>query len=220
MQHNSSTDDDHHQHNNMDEIGTPSTNYINLSSDQLTPTATTQGLVEKQQPLNPFYSHDGRRKAVGHWLCHKYVSLGLSIFIFFAALSQLICEIAVYPYTNNYGVKVGPRVAIYIPLAFAILYYAIMIFSCGTFKYLWNNMSVSEIYNYIDMITKVKPVIAMSVSCYHYETRVEHYTDSQGRSQTRTTTVRVNTYSETRLFNYEFFRDLSRPFVYVYYKRF
>ncbi|CAB9526958.1 transmembrane protein 151B [Seminavis robusta] len=41
------------------------------------------------------------------------------------------------------------------------------------------------------------PEIAIHIECYHYETTVQHYTDSNGNSGTRTVTYPVVAYEET-----------------------
>ena len=43
--------------------------------------------------------------------------------------------------------------------------------------------------------------MGFSIQNYHYETRVEHYSDSKGNRRTRTRRVRVNTHYARQTFD-------------------
>ena len=58
-----------------------------------------------------------------------------------------------------------------------------------------------------------RPIVAFNCVCYHYETRTVYYTDSQGRSQSRTETYRVNTHFDSFIVPYHSSRDVSGPFI-------
>ena len=174
----------------------------------------TSNLQIREQKIDPYYSSRVTDTSCLDLCCSSGVSLFLVLFIVSASISQIICEIVVYPnYYENTLVQILPRVLVYVPLGLSILYYIILVFTCSTAKYLFNNKDASSIYDNVDKLTRARPTISLYVSCYHYETRIETYTDSEGNTKTRTYEERVTTYSETRAFNYNYFRDVSKPFL-------
>jgi len=189
-----------------------------LPSGSYMPSAQTT-MVTKEQEIDPRYSYGGGKKAtIASFCCSKLVSLLISLFIACAGLAMIICEAAIFPFVltpsyENSNIILGIRVGVYVPLGFAIIYYLILTFVCGTFKYLIHNKDAENTYGWMDNLNRVKPCISMSVVCYHYETRIEHYTDSKGKHKTRTSTVRVNSFSESRAFDFQFYRDMSQPFM-------
>ena len=65
----------------------------------------------------------------------------------------------------------------------------------------------------MNLIFSGKPKIRFDCVCYHFETFTQNYTDSQGRTQTRTVTVRVNSHYDSFDVPYHSTRDISGPFV-------
>lgn len=100
-------------------------------------------------------------------------------------------------------------------IVFALSYTAYIIteFCSASFKYLRHNKSDEKTYEKMNALFCGKPSVIFNCVCYHYETRTVYYTDSQGRSQTRTVTYRVNTHFDTFIVPYHSVRDVSGPFV-------
>jgi len=93
------------------------------------------------------------------------------------------------------------------------LFYLIDVFCTNSCKYLKNMDFVEDFVGHVERIKKVAPTIGFWCECYHYETRTRtvHYTDSEGKSQTRTETYeeKVVTHTETEYFTYQNFDDIS-----------
>lgn len=68
---------------------------------------------------------------------------------------------------------------------------------------------ISKIKERIEAMLSAKPEILVSVCCYHYETKSIQKKDSYGNITTETIKVRVDTYKETKKFEYYSSRDIS-----------
>ena len=69
--------------------------------------------------------------------------------------------------------------------------------------------------DFVDQLKRTDPQRVMMVECYHWETRTRtvHYTDSNGKTHTRTETYqeRVTTYTEEQVFPICYSQDISDP---------
>jgi len=119
-----------------------------------------QQAIIKEQRIDPNYSRTHNSKATfASFCCSKGMSLFLSIFIISVSLAILIVELTVFTgmSDSNYQttqIKLGVRLGLSIPGGLAIVYYIILIFTCGTFKYIMNNNNAENTYNFIDQITE------------------------------------------------------------------
>ena len=100
----------------------------------------------------------------------------------------------------------------YVPFIIIYIIYLINMFCSQTFAYLSNKKTGNNIYSYMGGLFYTPAYVDFHIQCYHNETRTHHYKDSNGNSQWRTETVRVNTYSETCSFKYMTWRDVSGAF--------
>lgn len=95
------------------------------------------------------------------------------------------------------------------------LIYLIEVCISDTRKFLSNRLSVGNAEDYVRRVYTTPPQPVFWIQCYHYETRVHTTThrDSKGntRTQTHTTRVRVDTYSERKPFAFDLWRDVSDP---------
>ena len=94
------------------------------------------------------------------------------------------------------------------------LFLAIQLSTCSsTWSYLGQFKDKVKLSDYINQMVTVAPVISLSVSCYHLEsrTRTVTRTDAQGRSYTDTETYyeTVFTYSESENFEFSSWFDAS-----------
>lgn len=78
-------------------------------------------------------------------------------------------------------------------------------------QYLKKKKSLSSTQKKIDKCKKKAPKIIWHIQNYHYETRVEHYKDSEGNSKTRRKRVRVNTFYKEKNFKFKKWVDLTPP---------
>ena len=103
---------------------------------------------------------------------------------------------------------------ILIIVAFGLIYfiYIILEFCSATSKYLCNKNSNEGIYEEMGKYFRTLPIINFMCECYHYETIVHTRTDSQGRTETYTTTEKVISYTETYSLPYYSERDVSGLF--------
>ena len=92
------------------------------------------------------------------------------------------------------------------------LTYVINSLCSSTCSYLKNKQQNSTIHSYMLGLFKSRPSLHFHVQCYHNETRHHTTRDKDGHTHHHTTTVRVNTWSESRLFNYMSSRDCSGLF--------
>ncbi|CAB9522805.1 transmembrane protein 151B [Seminavis robusta] len=81
----------------------------------------------------------------------------------------------------------------------------------STGKYLKNIHSNEDLHQYLKRMYATAPTLSITIECYHYETRVVHYTDSNGNSCTRTETYPVVTYVETEPIHIQSWEDQSVP---------
>eukprot|EP01083_Nonionella_stella_P295016 1002698_1 len=96
-------------------------------------------------------------------------------------------------------------------VAVVYLLYIIEATCCSSsFKYLKNSMDGQTVYQWVANIKQNAPRIWWKVECYHYETRVEHYTDSNGNHQTRTRREKVVTHRASMDYAYGSWCDISK----------
>eukprot|EP00039_Didymoeca_costata_P012067 m.172567 g.172567 ORF g.172567 m.172567 type:complete len:437 (+) comp15374_c1_seq2:188-1498(+) len=100
-------------------------------------------------------------------------------------------------------------------LGVLILVYLIESFRAHTFWYLLRMTDTLSVNSYFSQMCQTMPWVHWSIQCYHYETRIEHYTstDSKGNTthHTRTVQERVNTHSASHNYALEGYSDVSPP---------
>ena len=101
----------------------------------------------------------------------------------------------------------------FIILIISYIFYIITEFCSSSFRYLYHTKKDNKMYQKMNSLFTGKPSIIFNCVCYHYESHQQYYTDAQGRLQTRTVTVRVNTHFDTFNVPYYSARDVSGPFV-------
>jgi hypothetical protein len=92
-----------------------------------------------------------------------------------------------------------------------ILYIIIELCSHTSF-FLLNKKSTNSIYNKLKELFSSPPVLQLSVSCYHYEKRLEQKKNKEGQNVEVEVQERVETYKERREFPFYSFRDISGLF--------
>jgi len=70
---------------------------------------------------------------------------------------------------------------------------------------------LSDIMDCLDRLYKTEPTLSIKIELYHYETRVVHYTDSNGNARTRNETYPVVTYTESEQVYITSWSDVSVP---------
>ena len=84
---------------------------------------------------------------------------------------------------------------------------------CSEFKYLSNIGDIVSVKDFIANLRNAIPTVSFRCESYHNETRTrtESYTDSSGKSQTRTVTetVRVVTHRDSMVYQFAFHDDIS-----------
>ena len=101
----------------------------------------------------------------------------------------------------------------FITFIISYILYLITEFCSSSFKYLYHKKKDNKMYQKMNLLFTGKPNIRFNCVCYHFESYQQSYTDSQGRTQTRTVTVRVNTHYDSFDVPYHSARDVSGPFV-------
>ena len=80
-------------------------------------------------------------------------------------------------------------------------------------KYLSSIIADASAFEFVNQLKYTDPQRAMSIECYHWETRTRtvYYTDSNGNTQTRTETYqeRVVTHTESKIFPIAYAEDVS-----------
>ena len=95
---------------------------------------------------------------------------------------------------------------------FAYVIYLIIGFCSYTSRFLLNKKSANSIYSKLKEIFISNPVLQLSISCYHYETRYETKRNREGQVYDEEITEKVETYRERKDFPYYSFRDISGLF--------
>lgn len=90
--------------------------------------------------------------------------------------------------------------------------YVIIELCSHTSRFLLNKKSTSSIYNKLKELFSSPPVLQLSISCYHFETRIEERKTQDGKIVQEQITERVETYKERRDFPFYSFRDISGLF--------
>lgn len=118
-------------------------------------------------------------------------------------------------YTSNWTVnKMDPfLIPSLIALIVSYVAYIITEFCSKSFRFLCHKKDDNRMLQKMNSLFCGKPSVVFNCVCYHYETRTVHYTDSDGRSQTRSETYRVNTHFDSFVVPYHSVRDVSGPFV-------
>lgn len=104
-------------------------------------------------------------------------------------------------------------VAAYLFAAFGYLY--VLVESCfsSVMGYLKMSFDKANAEQYVRSLLAKKPSVITTAVCWHYETRYRTvtYTDANGNTQTRTETYqeRVNTWTGTHVFTFNYWRDIS-----------
>ena len=90
---------------------------------------------------------------------------------------------------------------------------------CSEFQYLSNIGDIISVKDFIANLRNAIPTVTFSCESYHYETRsrTEYYTDSDGKSQTRTVTetVTVVTHTDSTVYHFAFSDDISEDTIKV-----
>ena len=97
-------------------------------------------------------------------------------------------------------------------LIIAYILYIIIELCSHTSFFLLNKKSTNSIYNKLKELFSSPPVLQLSVSCYHYEKRLEQKKDKEGQNVEVEVQERVETYKERREFPFYSFRDISGLF--------
>ena len=90
--------------------------------------------------------------------------------------------------------------------------YLILELCSPTGKYLCNKSSDEGMYQKLLVYFRTPPRISFHCECYHYETTTHTRTDSEGNTETYTTTEKVTTHTETYHMPYYSVRDVSGLF--------
>jgi hypothetical protein len=99
-----------------------------------------------------------------------------------------------------------------LPIIFYIAY-IINALCSPTFSYLLHKHKANTIHDYMKTLFATAPIIRFHVECYHYETRYETYKDANGNTQTRSSQVKITTYTGHENFYYYSWRDISGVFL-------
>ena len=97
-------------------------------------------------------------------------------------------------------------------LIIAYILYIIIELCSHTSFFLLNKKSTNSIYNKLKELFSSPPVLQLSVSCYHYEKRLEQKKNKEGQNVEVEVQERVETYKERREFPFYSFRDISGLF--------
>jgi len=114
--------------------------------------------------------------------------------------------------TESIGLLINFIITITALITIYLISNIFMFFFSKTFVLLSNineNNSINQIMN---ELFKEKPVVNITCSCYHYETRTYTTTDSNGYTTTQTSTVLVQTYVEMKQLNIFSYLDISGIF--------
>ena len=98
---------------------------------------------------------------------------------------------------------------------FCIFYllYVIMSFYSATFSYLVNTQKADSIHTLMEKLYYTPPTLTFKAISYHYETRDNTHTDSNGNIIRTTSTEKVITHTEEENFRYYSWRDISGCFL-------
>ena len=97
-------------------------------------------------------------------------------------------------------------------LIIAYILYIIIELCSHTSFFLLNKKSTNSIYNKLKELFSSPPVLQLSVSCYHYEKRLEQKKNKEGQNVEVEVQERIETYKERREFPFYSFRDISGLF--------
>ena len=89
------------------------------------------------------------------------------------------------------------------------MYFINAFYYSNTWNYLNAKQSTSNIIKYVKGVKMVKPYIGFTCDCYHYESRTQTKTDSDGRSYTESYEEKVTTYRGKEKFNSTSWKDVS-----------
>ena len=85
---------------------------------------------------------------------------------------------------------------------------------CNEYNYLSNLGDLVNVKEFIQTLRATRPSVSFSSESYHYETRYRtvYYTDSNGKSQTRTESYQeiVVTHTDAMSYQFEFHDDISK----------
>ena len=85
---------------------------------------------------------------------------------------------------------------------------------CNEYNYLSNLGDLVNVKEFIQTLRATCPSVSFSSESYHYETRYRtvYYTDSNGKSQTRTESYQeiVVTHTDAMSYQFEFHDDISK----------
>ena len=85
---------------------------------------------------------------------------------------------------------------------------------CNEYNYLSNLGDMVNVKEFIQTLRATRPSVSFSSESYHYETRYRtvSYTDSNGKSQTRTESYQeiVVTHTDAMSYQFEFHDDISK----------
>jgi hypothetical protein len=74
-------------------------------------------------------------------------------------------------------------------------------------EYVANTKFDSGLLEHVEVVKAAQPTISMHGEAYHYETRTEHYTNSDGSSGTRTRQEKVTTHTACELLRFDYCED-------------
>eukprot|EP01116_Phalansterium_solitarium_P024666 TRINITY_DN9098_c0_g1_i2.p1 TRINITY_DN9098_c0_g1~~TRINITY_DN9098_c0_g1_i2.p1 ORF type:complete len:384 (-),score=41.30 TRINITY_DN9098_c0_g1_i2:311-1462(-) len=100
-------------------------------------------------------------------------------------------------------------IALFVALGCTYLSFVIVSFVAGTFRYLLQLKASTSAYVDIQQNQLLQPALGMNCECYHYETRVRSYRDSNGHWRYETHQEKVVTFRGHETFGYNSWADTS-----------
>ena len=106
---------------------------------------------------------------------------------------------------------INPEFYQFLVIAYVIYIIIVEMYSHAR-NFLLNKNSTKSIYNKLKELYKSPPILKVSISCFHYEIKIEETSTSSGKRVKRKKKIKVETYSEKRNFSFYSFRDISGLF--------
>ena len=131
----------------------------------------------------------------------KFCSWTVQILLWICLVWIIMCRL----FIDNFHIT-------YLPFIIVYTVYLVWNFCCSeTIQYLLNTSVSNTIYQLMESLFYTPARIIFKLQGYHNEIR-KTSTNVNGKNNTKTETVRVNTYSETMNFKYMSWRDVSGKF--------
>ena len=177
-----------------------------------------RGVQDYQQTVQEYQCENEGKKLSRKRGLYRNASLWriISMHLFFSFYLWIVylvgCEIS---QCTQYGrIFVYLKIFGFVMLCISSVYIFIESIFSHELDYLRNIMQDETAWGYIQNMQQVAPRIFMVVECYHFETRtrVVHYTDANGNTQSRTETytVRVVTFVDYDEFSFGSWVDVSK----------